>query len=234
MSEQVNTANLEVLEDRAEQALEKAETGWREFARTMREIKDSEAYRPEYRYFQTYYRERWEMRSGKAFNTVKGYLEAADIEQEVALVGGDLVMPSDYNALRHLQGVEGAEEKARIIREAQEAPGNFRDNLLASVRERESSHGAFKGVIEQAEARGLEVPPMPSGATLPEQAYLATSDLAILTKGVAPVEAARAHPSGSVAVQLENLETLAHWIKLFVEEAHLYTAESGSYSHESH
>jgi ParB-like chromosome segregation protein Spo0J len=81
------------------------------------------------------------------------------------------------------------------------------------------------GVIEQAEERGLEVPEIPQGPTLPEQAYIAMTELAILSKRVPPGEAARAHPSSAVAAQLENLETFAHWAKLFVEECYLYTEE---------
>ena len=84
------------------------------------------------------------------------------------------------------------------------------------------------GVIEQAEERGLEVPEIPQGPTLPEQAYIGMTELAILSKRVPLVEAARAHPASAVAAQLENLETFAHWAKLVVEECYLYTAEVGS------
>jgi hypothetical protein len=112
MMEQQTKANLEVLENRAETALEKAEQAtltqadaYREFAQTMLQIKQKELYRKAgYPYFATYYKARWEKRTGRSFaaasNAIKRLPALLEFEQAATKVvlENDLPMPSPFTA----------------------------------------------------------------------------------------------------------------------------------------
>lgn len=106
---------LEVFEERAHNALLKAESGWREFTEEMREIKRTEAYKEAgYRYFGPYYRERWEERTGKTFATVKTYFIGLDaLEEFESAMAGDHVH----------QRMPGVQE-SRILRTALPDPAD--------------------------------------------------------------------------------------------------------------
>lgn len=222
MTEQQTTTNLEVLEDRAEKALEKAETGWREFAEAMREIKERSAHEQAgYRHFGHYYTEVWRPRTGKALRTLERISLAAKVEDEIRGVANDVRIPDDYLALSRLNVVDGAEEKARIVTEAAAEEGGFRGNVLAKISERSG-----EGVIEKAEARGVPVPPEPKGKTPSEAAWLAMAEASRLIRGVEPADAARVE-SGKIAARYqEQVWELAEWTRLFAHEVAAYAEET--------
>lgn len=134
--------DLQTLEFRAEQGVERAEQGWREFAEAMREIKESEAYKEAgYRYFQTYYRERWADRTGKAFETIKGYLAALRSVEEMEGVGQDhtdLPPVTNVGVGKRLAGIEDPKKRREFwqeFNESGESVGAREHNLRTKIRE---------------------------------------------------------------------------------------------------
>ena len=122
---------LNVLEERAERALEKAKAGWREFADCLAQIKASGAYRETHPRWSAYLRERWGTHFQLAYEAI-GALEVAEAVESVSPTAN---IPNDVKALYKLKTVVEPEEKARIISESIAEPGNFRENVASHVKE---------------------------------------------------------------------------------------------------
>jgi hypothetical protein len=112
------TQALEALEQRAERALDKAETGWREFAAALQEIKDTKAYLETHDTWGEYVRERW----NKSGDTATRILNANRVLTQLhnTLLAEDLPAPS-YNAAQILATVKDPEGQAQVWREFTES-----------------------------------------------------------------------------------------------------------------
>lgn len=217
--------NLEALEQRAEKALEKAVTGWREFAETMREIKNSEAHKEAgYRYFQPYYRDLWAEKTQLTFSAVHRRLlglRAIEEFEEAATQYGRTHLPTpNARSAEALRAAfpEAAERvdfwEAEVISER--VDGAIGDGVLRQkIREHKT------GVIEQLEGRGVEIPPYPEGPTDEEVAYKKFSELAAVAKDVTPEAAARAVSSSTAYSVALNYDFLLPWVRSFLAELHI-------------
>jgi hypothetical protein len=233
VTEQATTVNLEVLEQKAERALEKAEQGWREFAETMREIKQSGAHEEAgYRYFQTYYRQRWEEHTGRTFRAHAAILrKLTAIEEFEAALGQprevDLPMPGASAAELLKNRIPEPEQRVEAWRHhlaSERGVGKDREGLRESIAEYK---GEPIGVIEQAEDRGIVVPDEPKGKTPSEAAWLAMATASRVIRGVEPADAARVESGRVAARYVEQMTELAEWTTLFVHELRLYVEEHG-------
>lgn len=227
MTEQVTT-NLEVLENRAEKALEKAEAGWREFAEAMREIKESEAHKQAgYQYFGPYYTERWEPETGKSLRVVSGHIRGITTWESVERIDDhrqSLTPPASYDVAARLNKIPEAETRAEFWRDrvlVDKPDGRIDGNELA----RRVNEYVGEGVIERAEAAGVPVPQEPKGKTPSEAAWLAMAEASRLVRGVEPADAARVENGRIAARYQEQMWELAEWTRLFAHELASYVEE---------
>jgi hypothetical protein len=228
------TTTLEELEAKAERGLEKTETGWREFAEAMREIKESEEYKQRgYRHFAGYYREHWQERTGKTYGTVRHIMQGLGALEE-------MFAAEEGQRASHLGDLGYTE--AKILRSELPEPGQRveawehhqstgrqigrnREGLRDSIREYK---GEEPGVIEEAQSRGIVVPPEPAGKTPSEAAWLKMAEASRVIRGVEPADAARVESGRVAARYVEQMEELAEWARLFAHELRFYAEETGN------
>lgn len=217
--EKATTVNLELLEVRAEQALEKAETGWREFAETMREIKESGAHEEAgYRYFQPYYRERWEPRTGKSFSTVKRMIIGLGVLESIAEVDPAEVH-LDYNTAEVLSVVKEPEERLRIVREQVESGESLTTNAgREQLRDRIRGYKGepvVRDVLQPEDMADLPSREMPRSQKL----YHRTSEIFAAIEGLDPADVA-AHNTNPKLLQanIEWAERISAWYAEYADE----------------
>lgn len=218
---------LEVFEERAHNALIKAESGWREFTEQMREIKRTESYKEAgYQYFAPYYRERWEERTGRTLQTVKTYFAGlASLEEIESAIGGDPDLPQ-------MPGIH----ESRILRTAFPDPaerisawlhhldsdrpdGGDREGLRNSIAEYKGE--SKTGVVERMHKEDVLVPDYPTGPTPEEEAYNAASQLLSVAMDVTPEAAADSVSPGLAQTTAQRYEALIPWTRRFVAQLHL-------------
>lgn len=216
---------LEVFEERAHNALVKAEGGWREFTEQMREIKRTEAYKEKgYRYFQPYYKEVWEDRVGRTWYTVEtafSALRALEEFEDAAGQGRDLDPPS-MTAARVLRR-ELSEPGLRVEAwhhhlDSGRVMGHNREGLRESIAEYKGEHQP--GVIDRMRERGTLVPAYPTGPTPEEEAYNAASQLLSVAMDVTPEAAADSISPGLAQTTAQRYEALIPWTRRFVAQLH--------------
>lgn len=109
-TEEINEQpRIEVQEALAEIALVQAEGGWRDFTEQMRDIKRTESYKEVgYRHFGSYYRERWQERTGRTLTTVQTCFQGLAALEEMEAV-------TNYE---HARNSYPGYTEARILRSA--------------------------------------------------------------------------------------------------------------------
>lgn len=240
--EQPTSVNLEVLEKRAERALEKMETGAtgaREFAETMRDIRQREAHKEAidprtgnpYRFFSRYYADRWAAQTRRSTQTMTATLhELSALEQFEAaaqqVAEGDVLpqMPGLKDAALLRREVPEPPERVEAWRhhlESNRPVGLHRQGLKESIREYKT------GVIERLEDEDIEVAEYPQGATPEERAYRAASELLSVAMDVTPEAAADSISPGLAETVAKRYEILIPWTRRFVAQLHLRSPRGG-------
>lgn len=134
------SVNLKALEERLEAEVQRWENSAIRVGELLNQIKESGAFgEAGYRYFQPYYRDRWEERIGRTWETAKKYMVAARVTQEMASEGGgDHTHPvTDSVAARKLGTIPDPVERVRVWNEHVES-GEKRagyDNLDRRIKE---------------------------------------------------------------------------------------------------
>lgn len=111
------SANLKVLEDRLEAEVQRWENSAIRIGEVLNQIKESGAYKEAgHRYFQPYYRERWEERIGRTWATARHYMNAATVVQEMEDAGSqDHGHPvTDFMAAEKLGTIHDPSERVEI------------------------------------------------------------------------------------------------------------------------
>jgi hypothetical protein len=214
--------NLNALEQRLEQEIQRWENSAINIGRLLNQIKESEAYREAgYRYFQPYYRDRWEQRIGRTWRTAETYMEASRVVDDMQQADHDreLSRPvTDFVAARKLGGIEDSADRIRVWNEhvdsGEPVGGQNRANLDRRIKE-------YKGEPTVGDALKPEdmadLPPreMPKSQKL----YHRTSEIAAAIEDLDPAEVA-AHNTNPKLLEanIQWAERISAWYAEYADE----------------
>jgi hypothetical protein len=233
MAEHATTVDLGVLEDRAQQALDKiyqGAVGAREFAEAMRSIQEGRLFEEAgFPNFRRYYLSRWADEGNRAYATVTSYIsQLRDLERFEEAADG-LLTSNDRKPTMTTAGVladhfDDPQDQVGAWQhhlDSGRPVGEARRQLQQSITEYKD-----KGIIEKAEAKGIPVPAEPKGKTPSEAAWLAMADASRIIRGVDPADAARVESGRIAARYQEQMWALAEWTRLFAHEVSAYAEQT--------
>lgn len=218
---------LEVLEERAHKALVRVEGGWREFAATMRQIKGTGSYKEKgYKHFGSYYRDVWEERAGRTWETTKTSLRTLRAIEEFEAAAIEVPelrqMPQGESSRLLLNAFADPAERVKAWEhhlKSGRPMGAGHAGLQKSIAEKKA--GREPGVIEQMHEDGVPLTAYPTGPTPEEQAYNAASQLLSLAMDVTPEAAADSISPGLAQTTAPRYGVLVPWVRRFVAQLQL-------------
>lgn len=202
-------ATLKTLENELEQEVQRFENSAIKVGQLLNRIKESGAFEEAgYRYFQPYYRERWEERIGRSWNTASGYISAAKTLREMS-GSGDLTHPvTDVRAAQKLGAIEDPAERVEVWNEHVES-GEKRagyENLDRRIRE-------HKGEPPKPEPTVREVLTNEDMEEIPSGEFDHAEEKASLTSKIVPKRTDDTAEVAEAAYRLygENIERHIRW-----------------------